>query len=103
MIARYLQDGTPVIDFAATELVARAKTAATLTFAIKDCHKAIDANPHGVKAGYYADEIHIYAGELQRRRGLAAACGQCGGWTLWGGMSQHADCTCKPHGAACKA
>lgn len=30
------------------------------------------AMPDGPKAGYYADEVHVFAGELMRRR-LAAA------------------------------
>jgi hypothetical protein len=42
---------------------------AALRFTIKDASEAIDAMPHGDKAGYYADEIHYCAMELKRRQG----------------------------------
>ena len=55
------------IDFAATARIAKRKSNACLGFAIRDCQQAIDAFPDGLKAGYYADEISIYAGELTSR------------------------------------
>ena len=67
MIARYLPNGTPVMDFAATEKIARGKSSEALRYAIKDCNAVIAAMPDNVKNGYYADEIHVYAAELQRR------------------------------------
>jgi hypothetical protein len=36
---------------------------------IKDCREAIEAMPHGPKAGWYMDEIHYCAAELKRRFG----------------------------------
>ena len=69
MIARYLQDGTPVMDFAATEALAKTKASSVLRHAITDCHAAIAANPDNVKCGYYSDEIHVYAAELRARQG----------------------------------
>ena len=68
MIARINADGTPVMDFAATEELARTKSSACLAAAIADCHKAMDANPDNLKNSYYADEIHVYAAELEARR-----------------------------------
>lgn len=40
---------------------------AALRYIIKDAQEAIDANPQGLNAGYYADEMHICAGELHKR------------------------------------
>ncbi len=67
MIQHTHANGTVVIDFAATEKIARTKTSEALRYAIQDCRKALEANPDGVKAGYYADEIHIYGYELRAR------------------------------------
>jgi len=39
-----------------------------LRYTIRDCKEAIEANPDGHKAGYYADEINYCAMEIQRRR-----------------------------------
>lgn len=68
MIARYQQDGTPLMDFAATEKVARAKSSQCLRGAIRDCYAVLKAQPDNVKAGYYMDEVHVYSIELARRR-----------------------------------
>lgn len=40
---------------------------AQLAYVIKDATEAIEANPDGPKAGYYADEVHYAAMELKRR------------------------------------
>jgi hypothetical protein len=40
-----------------------------LRYTIKDCREAIEAMPHGPKAGWYMDEIHYCAAELKRRFG----------------------------------
>lgn len=46
----------------------RRKSIVELEFIRKDANEAIEANPHGEKAGYYMDEIHYASMELQRRR-----------------------------------
>ena len=46
----------------------RNRTENSLRYTIKDCKEAIAANPNGHKAGYYADEIHYCAMELNRRQ-----------------------------------
>ena len=43
---------------------------AALQFIIVDCNSALKVNPTGAKAGYYADEIHYAAMELQERKKL---------------------------------
>lgn len=55
------------IDHTAYPKSLRRKSDDQLRFIIKDAGEAIDANPHGEKAGYYADEIHYAAMELARR------------------------------------
>lgn len=44
------------------------KEDAALRFIIKDAQAAIDANPDGINAGYYADEVNYAAMELNRRK-----------------------------------
>ena len=44
-------------------------TDAELLHTINDCSEALEANPGGHKAGYYADEIHYCAMEVAKRRG----------------------------------
>lgn len=61
------RDGIVHIDFAATARKAKRNSPAGLRFVIRDAQQAIDAFPDGLKAGYYADEISIYAGELASR------------------------------------
>jgi len=39
----------------------------SLRFIRKDAQEAVDANPHGENAGYYADEVQYVAAELRRR------------------------------------
>jgi hypothetical protein len=41
---------------------------AQLRFIIKDCNEAMDAMPDGENVGYYQDEIHYAAMELNRRK-----------------------------------
>ena len=48
----------------------RALDMTQLHFIIADCHETLDANPTGEKAGYYMDEIHYAAAEIQRRQEL---------------------------------
>lgn len=49
----------------------RSKSVAELLFIVKDAQEAIQANPEGENAGYYADEV-CYAGMEIRRRQKAA-------------------------------
>ncbi len=67
MINFIAADGTVLLHFAKTEALARTKSSNALRYAIVDCRGAIDAFPEGPKAGYYADEIHVYAAELRDR------------------------------------
>ena len=46
----------------------RNATDAGLVYVMKDARAAMLANPDGVKAGYYADEISMAGMELNRRR-----------------------------------
>lgn len=46
----------------------RTKTGAELAWIIKDASEAVRANPDGVNAGYYADEVNYASSELYRRR-----------------------------------
>ena len=46
----------------------KAKTASELRYTIIDAQQAIMAMPHGVNAGFYADEVHYCAMELNIRR-----------------------------------
>lgn len=46
----------------------RGKTEAELHWIIKDAGEAVKANPDGVNAGYYADEVNYASSELYRRR-----------------------------------
>lgn len=56
------------IDFKAKKAQAKKMTTEQLEWAINDCKEAIDCFPEGEKAGYYQDEIHVFAAELQKRR-----------------------------------
>ena len=61
---------TPMqIDHVAYAKKVRGMTMEQLLFVIKDCKAAIECNPTGYKAGYYADEINYCASEIHRRRG----------------------------------
>ena len=40
----------------------------SLRFTIRDCQKAMKANPDNPKCGVYADEINYCASELNRRK-----------------------------------
>ena len=42
-------------------------TSSSLRYIIKDCRAALDAFPENPNAGYYEDEIHYCAMELQNR------------------------------------
>jgi len=55
------------IDHAAYQAKTKTMTAAELRYTIKDATGAMTANPTGHKAGYYADEVHYCAMELNRR------------------------------------
>ena len=56
------------LDFAECEARARKMDDVALRWSIADCRTAIEAMPEGHKAGYYMDEIHVYAAELESRR-----------------------------------
>lgn len=58
---------TTPLDFAKCEARARKMSKPALQWSINDCKEAIAAMPDGHKAGYYMDEIHVYAAELKRR------------------------------------
>jgi hypothetical protein len=58
------------IDHAAYQRKVRKMSELSLKFIIKDATEAINANPDGPKAGYYADEINYCCDELHRRRQL---------------------------------
>ena len=62
------RDGIVHINFAAVSRKARLATDASIRFIIIDARQALNAFPDGPKAGYYADEISIYAGELKHRQ-----------------------------------
>lgn len=59
---------SPEIDHNRYPQWIKGKSAAELAWTIKDCREALQANPQNPKAGYYQDEIHYCAMELQRRR-----------------------------------
>ena len=61
-----------VMDHAAYQAAVRKRSDAALRYVIKDCREAIDAQPDGINAGYYADEICYCASELYRRKQEAA-------------------------------
>jgi hypothetical protein len=45
----------------------KSKTVAELRYIARDAREAVEANPTGENAGYYADEISYAAMELKRR------------------------------------
>jgi hypothetical protein len=56
------------IDHAAYQKKVGTLTDHALWFTIADARAAMEAMPNGEKAGYYADEVHYAAMELERRR-----------------------------------
>ena len=62
-----LGGGVISLDFAAAEAWARAAAWDELVFAKEDAQRALDAMPNGPKAGFYQDEVHVYAGEMKKR------------------------------------
>ena len=44
------------------------RTKDSLLYALNDAQEAIRAQPDGVNAGFYADEVHYLAAELKIRR-----------------------------------
>lgn len=46
----------------------KSKTHAELHFIANDAKAAMEANPEGENAGYYADEVNYVCNELHRRR-----------------------------------
>jgi hypothetical protein len=46
------------------------KSVAELQYAIQDAAAAAAAQPEGVNAGYYLDEVNYCAAELRRRLGV---------------------------------
>lgn len=59
---------TEQVNFAEKKAQARRMDVASLMWSIKDAQAAERANPTGPKAGYYLDEVHVFAEELRRRR-----------------------------------
>ena len=57
------------MDHGAYQAKVKKMSVPELMWTIKDAKEAMDANPTGKKAGYYADEVHYCAMELRRRRG----------------------------------
>lgn len=55
------------MNHAAYQKAVRTKSEAELRFIIQDAKEAIQAQPEGINAGYYQDEIHYAAAELRRR------------------------------------
>ena len=45
------------------------KNMSELLFIRKDAHEAMLANPDGINAGYYADEVNYVSNEINRRKG----------------------------------
>ena len=56
------------IDHNAYPKSLKSKSAAELSWTIRDCREALKAYPDNPKAGYYMDEIHYCGMELQRRQ-----------------------------------
>ncbi len=56
------------IDHKACQERMRQLPFASLMFIIKDCREAIEAQPEGPKAGYYADEMSYAGMEITRRQ-----------------------------------
>ena len=48
----------------------KTKTESELRFIAKDAKAAIDANPKGENAGYYADEVNYVCNEVHRRKNI---------------------------------
>lgn len=61
------------IDHEAYQRKVRKLSVESLRFIIKDAAAAINANPDGPKASYYADEINYCVSELNRRVGQNGA------------------------------
>ena len=57
------------IDHEAYQTRVRRMPLAGLLFILRDAREAIEANPAGHKAGFYADEINYCASEVSRRKG----------------------------------
>ena len=68
-----LHSGTSITDWTHYEKKARSMSIEQLRYAIEDCKEAMKVCPKEAvfpcKAeGFYADEIHVYSGELRRRK-----------------------------------
>ncbi len=55
------------INHAEYQVKTKGMSEAKLRFTIKDATEAMEANPEGHKAGYYADEVCYCAAEMKRR------------------------------------
>jgi len=64
--------GNAQMNFAAVEKKARGMSVDSLRYAINDAKEAIRSLPDGPKAGYYQDEVHVYAKELKDRKKVPA-------------------------------
>lgn len=59
---------TKVMDHGAYRAQLKRKSIPELLFIIRDANQAIEANPDGPNAGYYADEVHYAATEWKFRK-----------------------------------
>ena len=50
----------------------KSKSVSALRFIVEDACEAIKAQPDGINAGYYADEIHYAHAELRRRQNVTS-------------------------------
>jgi hypothetical protein len=70
-------NGTSIIDWRHYEGLAKKMTEDQLRYVIQDCREAMKSAPAEAffpcKAeGFYADEVHVYSGELRKRMGKRA-------------------------------
>ena len=56
------------MDHTAYPAKLKSKSFDELAFIIKDARETNEANPQGINAGYYADEIHYASAEIRRRQ-----------------------------------
>lgn len=72
---------------------AAAMTDAELLHTINDCSEALEANPGGHKAGYYADEIHYCGMErASRKKEMLTEFAKQGGFSAARKRAARGDC-----------
>ena len=67
-------NGTSIIDWRYYEKKAKSMTEDQLRYVIQDCREAMKSAPAEANfpckaEGFYADEVHVYSGELRKRQG----------------------------------